>query len=154
MEEIDTSIIQKAILQYICSRDSSRTRLLSPCNRIYLGLLSALSAMLLASTVSVKYMCDYMKNATTALIQDARNSSRTIHVDVHVLGCETKTKRMWDAVFLLSLSRYKIASFAGTRTRVSRMRISYPNHLDYKGLHGVWAPAGNHLAYESCYSSD
>ncbi len=24
-------------------------------------------------------------------------------------------------------------SFTGTRTRVSRMRISYPNHLDYKG---------------------
>ena len=27
----------------------------------------------------------------------------------------------------------KRVSFAGTRTRVSRMRISYPNHLDYEG---------------------
>jgi hypothetical protein len=27
----------------------------------------------------------------------------------------------------------KFSSLAGTRTRVSRMRVSYPNHLDYEG---------------------
>ena len=38
------------------------------------------------------------------------------------------------------------SSFAGTRTRVSGMRIPYPNHLDYEGIRDADAEVSqNHI---------
>ena len=49
-----------------------------------------------------------------------------------VLVCHESLNKC--AIVALFVKLKKFFSFAGTRTRVSRMRISYPNHLDYKGF--------------------